>query len=393
MSKWNVLFFAILFVIGTDTFLISPLLPELQRQFDISTSASGWMVGAYALGYAVFALIAGPLSDGWDRRKVMLHGIIAFAISTALCGFAEGFWTMFLFRLLAGVSAAFTSPQIWASIPALFPSTKIPQALGIATAGLAVSQALGVPIGSLLAVGHWSYPFFAVGACSLLLAAFIAAAMPSVKPAQPSGKPIAALRRYVPLLASGTARGAFAAYFLFQLGNFGAFSYLGKWMSDGFGLSVGQTGYVMTCLGLGNLVGSLSSARVLQKLGRSRTLLLGLAMLIVCFAILPHLRSAAAAAIAYFLAFAIVGTLFPLMMGLLTALNPNVRGTISSLANSVMYGATTLGAWIAGMLYAAAGGFVPVGWFAVACFAASGLAFVFAGTVHLHRKPTQEPTA
>jgi len=49
----------------------------------------------------------------------------------------------------------------------------------------------------------------------------------------------------------------------------------------------------------------------------------------------------------------LLGILFPLMMGLLTSLNPTIRGTISSLANSVMYAAATLGSWIAGLLYAA----------------------------------------
>ncbi len=119
MFRLTILFFLVMFVIGTDTFLISPLLPTLQQLFDIPTEAAGWMVGAYALGYALCALIAGPLSDGWDRKKVMLYGMAAFSVSTLLCGFATDFWTMFLFRLLAGVSAAFTAPQVWASIPAL----------------------------------------------------------------------------------------------------------------------------------------------------------------------------------------------------------------------------------------------------------------------------------
>ncbi|UUZ91014.1 MFS transporter [Paenibacillus sp. P25] len=130
MGNPAVLFFLIMFVIGTDTFLISPLIPTLQDLFHISTGMSGWMMGAYALGYALFALIAGPLSDGWDRKKVMLGGIICFAVSTILCGFATGFWSMFLFRFLAGVSAAFTSPQVWAAIPALFPPQRIAKVLG-----------------------------------------------------------------------------------------------------------------------------------------------------------------------------------------------------------------------------------------------------------------------
>ena len=64
----------IMFMIGTDTFLISPLLPTLQQVYHVSTELSGWMVSSYALGYAGFALIAGPISDGLNR-KVMVLGM------------------------------------------------------------------------------------------------------------------------------------------------------------------------------------------------------------------------------------------------------------------------------------------------------------------------------
>jgi predicted MFS family arabinose efflux permease len=47
--------------VGADSLLISPLLPELQAQFHVPTERAGWMVGAYTLGAAGFALIAGPL--------------------------------------------------------------------------------------------------------------------------------------------------------------------------------------------------------------------------------------------------------------------------------------------------------------------------------------------
>ena len=99
MKKYSYLFFLTMFIIGTDTFLISPLLPTLANLYNINSSVSGWMVSAYAIGYAVFALISGPISDGRDRKKVMTYGLIAFTISTFLCGFATSFPLMLLFRL------------------------------------------------------------------------------------------------------------------------------------------------------------------------------------------------------------------------------------------------------------------------------------------------------
>lgn len=67
------MFFLTMFIIGTDTFLISPLLTTLSSLYHIDTSISGWMVSAYAIGYALFALVSGPISDGRDRKKVMVY--------------------------------------------------------------------------------------------------------------------------------------------------------------------------------------------------------------------------------------------------------------------------------------------------------------------------------
>ncbi|PYI55587.1 MFS transporter [Paenibacillus flagellatus] len=375
------LFFSIMFAIGTDTFLISPLLPTLQSLFDVPTGSAGWMMGAYTLGSATFALIAGPLSDGWDRKKVLLCGLIGFAVSTILCGFAVDFWTMCLFRFMAGVSAAFTAPQVWASIPALFPPARIGKALGIAYAGLAVSQAFGVPIGSLLAAGHWSYPFWAIGLGSLLLAAAVAVAVPAMKPPlRPGAKP-SVLSRYVALLGSGRARGTFLAYFFVHLGAGAAFAFLGKWLTDRFSLSIDETGYAILFLGLGNLLGSLCSSYAVKALGPHRAMATGMLFAIAAYVAVPYMPSVSLVTVVYFFLFAVLGVLFPLMVGLLNGLNPTVRGTISSLATSTMNAATTVGAWTSGMLYAAFAGYSAVGLFTGICLACSLLVFVSSGVL------------
>lgn len=130
MKKYSFLFFLTMFIIGTDTFLVSPLLPTLTKLYRIDSSISGWMVSAYAIGYTIFALLSGPISDGRDKKKVMTYGLAAFAISTFLCGFATSFPFMLLFRLFAGISASFVTPQVWASIPIVVDKSHIVQVMG-----------------------------------------------------------------------------------------------------------------------------------------------------------------------------------------------------------------------------------------------------------------------
>ncbi|MDR6879235.1 MFS transporter [Bacillus sp. 3255] len=391
MRKYAALFFTIMFMIGTDTFLISPLLPTLQAQFDVSTGIAGWMIGAYTLGSAIFALIAGPLSDGWNRRTVLLCGLLGFSVSTIFCGFADSFWTMCLFRFLAGVSAAFTAPQVWASIPAVMPPSRISKTMGIAFSGLAASQALGVPIGSWLAVSNWSVPFWSIGGISLLLAAAAFYTLPNMKPDSRQHGRASILSRYVPLMKSGKARSGFLAYLLLHLGSGTAFAFVGKWMADRFALPIGQLGTVMMFLGLGTLLGSLLSSLATRKLGHVNAAAVGMLLLAVLYTGAPHLTPLPLVTVVYLIIFTLLGMIFPIAMEALTSLNASIRGTISSLANSTMNGANTLGAWIAGILYVQMGGYSSIGIFASICLALSLATFLLGGV--LGRRAVQTTTA
>ncbi|MDQ1913990.1 MFS transporter [Paenibacillus sp. GD4] len=381
MRKWTALFFFIMFLIGTDTFLISPLLPTLQTKFSVSTERAGWMIGSYTLGSAIFALIAGPLSDGWNRKVVMLCGLLGFAVSTILCGFADSFWTMCLFRFLAGVSAAFTAPQVWASIPAVLPPERISKTMGIAFSGLAAAQALGVPIGSWLAVFSWSVPFWTIGAAALLLAVVVRSSLPDMKPTVRQAEKTSVFRRYVPLLTSAKARSGFLAYLLLHLGSGTAFAFVGKWVADRFHLPVGQVGTVMMFLGFGTLLGSLISAYVTRKLSRIKAFSFGMLLLAGLYIGAPYLPGIGYVTFVYLIIFATLGILFPIAMEALISLHSSIRGTISSLANSTMNGANTLGAWVAGILYVQFGGFSSIGVFTAVCLALSLGMFLLGGVL------------
>ncbi|ASB87510.1 MFS transporter [Bacillus sonorensis] len=375
MKKVLPLFFGIMFMIGTDTFLISPLLPTLRELYGVPLEISGWLVSAYALGYALFALIAGPVSDGLNRKTVMTWGMAAFGTSTFLSGFAPDFWIMIFLRFAAGVSAAFVTPQVWASIPALVSKERMVKSMGIAAAGLSFSQMLGLPIGGYLASIHWSAPFLILGVCSFFFVWFIHLVLPDLKPSQKTAGNILIAARYKMLLSEPKVFKTFFAYFIFQTGNFAAFSFLGTWLADDFRLNVSQIGTAMLILGLGNVFGSTLGVHVAAKLGKAYSLYAGIAVLAVLYVILSQTTRISLFEAIFFVMFFMTGMIFTLMMSLLQSSAPQARGTIASLANSCMYIGQTAGASAAGLLYSQFGGFFAVALFTAVLYLFSMLLF------------------
>jgi len=363
MKKISVLFFLVMFVIGTDTFLIAPLLPTLTEVYQISPSISGWLVSAYAIGYALFALIAGPISDGLNRKKVMVIGLIAFTLSTFLCGLAPSFWLMILCRLLAGVSASFVSPQVWASIPILVPQKSILRTMGYATTGLSISQMIGIPIGSYLASFSWHMPFFIISLLSFILIIIIHFLLPNINPITKKDTTLgikSIFEIYSNLLKRPRAIKYFIAYFIFQTGNFAAFSFIGFWYAKDFSLQVTSIGTAMIMLGLANTIGSLFGSRVVKHLGEAKSLLYSIILLISLYVILPFAPTIIYAEIVFFFIFLIGGLLFPVFMTLLQTLSSTARGTVSAISSAAMYSGATIGAILGGLLLNNFSGFMGV---------------------------------
>lgn len=380
--------FCTMFLIGTDTFIISPLLPALRELYHASTTEAGWLVAAYALGYALFALVAGPLSDNWNRKRVMTFGMLGFAFATIACGFADQYAAMFAFRFLAGVCSAFVGPQVWASVPILFSPAQIAKAMGIVMTGLTSSQFVGVPLGSFLAAADISFPFLAVGAASLLLCVFIARSLPDLPPVAAVSVRGTAARarsiwtRYRDLLAVPGASRYFFAYYLLMTGFYAFFSLFGIWLSDQFGQSTAQIGVTTVFIGLGNTVGSLVSGWAVERWGRKNALAASFLTNALVLSVLPHVSGLTFVQVLLTGMFCLSGMLVPILMGLLQTLSASSRGTISSLANACMYAGTLTGSALAGGLYSS------FGFFAVTMLSIAGT--LFASLLFL-RKPKSKP--
>ena len=368
MKKYASLFFLVMFLIGTDTFLISPLLPTLARLYQISTSASGWMVSAYALGYALFALISGPFSDLRDRKSVLLGGLISFALATFLCSFAVNFPLMLLFRCLAGISASFVAPQIWAAVPVVARKERVVWLMGIASSGLAIAQVAGVPLGSFLASINWRAPFIVLALASLVALVITTKLLPSLNPVDQVVKAKNFAEIYGSILRNRQAITFLLAYLVFQLGNFAIFVFIGTWFAKDFGLSISGIGAAMIFLGLGQFVGSTFGNRLTDRIGLTRALSMGIISLCLLYGLLAFVHSLVLAVALLMVIFTVNGFIFPVFMTTLLSTTENARSTISSLSSAAMYVGTALAGIIGGMLFMTSLGFSAIAIFTIVCY-------------------------
>lgn len=362
MRRYSLLFFLTMFLIGTDTFLVSPLLPTLAQLYHVSTAASGWLVSAYAIGYAGFALISGPIADHFDRKKVMLWGLCAFALATLGCGFAPNFQLMLAGRFLAGVSAAFITPQVWASIPVIVDKGQSVKVMGYATAGLSVSQLVGIPIGSYLAAFSWHTPFWVIAAAAIILLVLLYRYLPTLTFSTETKTGFWAT--YASIGHQSNTWPYLAAYFIFQTGSFTVITFIATWFTHSFGLTLTGVGTAMIAIGAGNLIGALFGNRLVTAIGLTKAFLIELIVLIAIYIILPMVHQFWLAECFLTLSFVLNGCLFPIFMTTLQSTATQARSTISSLSNAAMYFGETLAGIIGGWLFKTTPNYLGIAWFA-----------------------------
>ena len=88
--------------ISMDLYL--PALPALTSELGAVTSVAQLTVTACLIGLAAGQLIAGPLSDRLGRRRILLVGIVAYVVTSALCAVSPSIELLIAARLVQGLA-------------------------------------------------------------------------------------------------------------------------------------------------------------------------------------------------------------------------------------------------------------------------------------------------
>jgi MFS family permease len=258
------------------------------------TDSPGLVAGitlALTLPWLLFALPAGALADRVDRRIAMITADLVRAAAIAALGVtlvlglessAAAIWALYAVALLLGTAETVYDTCAQSILPQVVPRDRLPRANGrLIAAELTANEFVGPPLGGVLIAAGVAAAFAApaalwaaaVGALLLLRGGF---SVPREEPTTLRADVAEGLRylwrhRLLRTLAAMTGlfnlatNATFAVFVLYAVGPDSAMRLTGV-----------TYGLLFATLAAGNLVGALLAERIIRRLGRSRSLLVGL---------------------------------------------------------------------------------------------------------------------
>ncbi|WP_026169904.1 MULTISPECIES: MFS transporter [unclassified Streptomyces] len=143
------------FVVSIDTTVLNVALPTMSRDLGASAEALSWIIDAYTLVLAGVLLTAGSLSDRYGRKRLLMIGLVVFAVASAIGALAQEPWQVIAARGLMGVGGSFFMPGTLSILVHVFPPEERTKALGRWGAVTAMGMVLGPLLGGLLLEHFW----------------------------------------------------------------------------------------------------------------------------------------------------------------------------------------------------------------------------------------------
>jgi len=155
-----------------DRQILGILAPVIKADLGLSNTQLGALGGiAFAALYSTLAIPLALVADRTSRSWVITGALVVWSGFTALCGFAGGFWQLFLFRLGVGVGEAGGVAPSYALISQYFPPERRARAMSIYSMGIPVGLAMGVLFGAAIAKAvDWRAAFVVIGLAGVVIA-------------------------------------------------------------------------------------------------------------------------------------------------------------------------------------------------------------------------------
>lgn len=265
-----------LVVLATDVYL--PVLPQLGADLGTSDAAAAATLSASLLGVALAQVVVGPISDATGRRRPLLLGLAAYAVTHLLCALAPNLPVLLGLRFLSGIATAAVMVVARAVVADVYPGREAARAFATLGAVFGIVPVIAPVLGGLLAhVMSWRGMFLVLAGIGLVLVPVTSRLVPeSLPPGRRIPPHVGAVvkdlaevlthRRFLAYAVAMAAAGAML------FGYIGASSFV---LQNHFGLSPQGYSYVFALNSLGFFGVSWLARSLVVRTGPNRLLLVG----------------------------------------------------------------------------------------------------------------------
>ncbi|MFJ8866113.1 MFS transporter [Streptomyces sp. NPDC102473] len=160
--------------------LVTPLIAELPRILDTSSSNAAWVVTVTLLVAGVCVPVTGRLGDLLGKRRMLLACSVPLVVGSVVCALASSVVPMIIGRGLQGMGMGMVPLGI-ALLRDVVPAEKLSGSIALVSASMGIGGALGLPISAAVAeYTSWRVLFWGSAALALMIAVLIWSFIPDV---------------------------------------------------------------------------------------------------------------------------------------------------------------------------------------------------------------------
>jgi len=146
---------------GLEISSVPAILPTLEQVLGADFVQLQWIMNAYTIAVTTVLMATGTLADRYGRKRVFLIGIVAFGISSLICGLTESVSVLILTRFVQGLSGGM---MLICQVAVLSHQFRDGRARGMAFGWWGIVFGIGLgfgPIvgGAIVAVWSWEWVF------------------------------------------------------------------------------------------------------------------------------------------------------------------------------------------------------------------------------------------
>lgn len=338
-------------VINTAQRMVYPFLPVLSRGLGVPLEALTAILSLRsALGLT--APLFGSLPERFGKRNGLLIAMAIFVIGLSIVGIFPNLYTVCLAILLVIITKFIFDPALQAYLSERTPYSRRGLVIGLTEFGWSGAVLIGVPIvGYLINLGSWYSGYLPIALMGLLAGLWIAVAIPADAPT-PTHPDHAGFAKALTVLRHPVVVAALGTEVLLSAANESFSVIYGQWLENAFALNVVELGLTTVIIGVAELIAEGGVAGLADRLGKRRTVAIGMALSALSYFVLPlisqQLNGALVGIFFVYLTFefAIVASL-PLISELL----PERRNAVMSTSIASQSAGRMVGALLGGFLF------------------------------------------